>query len=58
MEKSVKETVDKVNNHREDGEEAIKRTSKVMPIDKRAIDERANKATGSVTPEPSNSQKE
>jgi hypothetical protein len=33
MEKSTKRAVDRVNNHREDGEEAIKRTSKVVPID-------------------------
>jgi hypothetical protein len=53
MEKSVKKAVDKVNNHREDGEQAIHRTSKVVPID-----ERTKKGTGSVTPEPSKSQRE
>ncbi len=33
MEKTTKRAVDRVNKHREDGEEAIKRTSNVVPID-------------------------
>jgi hypothetical protein len=33
MKKSSEDAAKKVTNHREDGEEAIKRTSKVMPID-------------------------
>lgn len=33
MEHTTKKAADRVNNHREDGEEAIKRTSKVVPID-------------------------
>jgi len=33
MEKTTKQAADDVNNHREDGEEAMKHTSKVVPID-------------------------
>lgn len=33
MEPTTKKAADKVNKHREDGEEAIKRTGKVVPID-------------------------
>lgn len=33
MGKSTDDTTNKVSNHREDGEEAIKRASKVVPID-------------------------
>ena len=33
MEHATKKAADKVNRHREDGEEAIKRTGKVVPID-------------------------
>jgi hypothetical protein len=47
MEKSTKDAAQQVNDHREDGEEAIKKTSKVMPIG-----DRTNKGTGSVNPEP------
>ena len=32
MEHTAKSAADQVNRHREDGEEAIKRTSKVVPI--------------------------
>ena len=33
MDHTTKKAADRVNNHREDGEEAIKRTSNVVPID-------------------------
>ena len=33
MDKSSDDAAKKVHNHREDGEESIKRTSKVVPID-------------------------
>lgn len=33
MEKTTKQAAERVNNHREDGEESIKRTGKVVPID-------------------------
>lgn len=33
MEHTTKKAADRVNKHREDGEEAIKRTSNVVPID-------------------------
>lgn len=33
MEKTTKRAADRVNNHREDGEEAVRRTGKVVPID-------------------------
>ena len=33
MERTTKKAADAVNRHREDGEEAIKRTSKVVPMD-------------------------
>jgi len=33
MKHTTKKAVDRVNNHREDGEEAIKRTNKVVPLD-------------------------
>lgn len=41
MEPNSKKAADRVIKHREDGEEAIKRSSKVVPID-------AGKNTGSV----------
>jgi hypothetical protein len=50
---STKDAVQQVNDHREDGEEAIKQTSKVMPIG-----DRTKKGTGSVTPEPPTSDHE
>ena len=33
MEQTTKKASDRVNQHREDGEEAMKRTGKVVPID-------------------------
>jgi hypothetical protein len=33
MDETTKDAAQKVHNHREDGEEAVKRTSKVVPID-------------------------
>ena len=33
MDHTTKKAADRVNKHREDGEEAIKRTSNVVPID-------------------------
>ena len=33
MDHTTKKAADRVNNHREDGEQAIKRTSNVVPID-------------------------
>lgn len=33
MEPTTKKAADRVNQHREDGEEAIKRTDNVVPID-------------------------
>jgi len=33
MEPTTKKAADRVHQHREDGEEAIKRTGKVVPID-------------------------
>ena len=33
MEPTTKSAADRVNKHREDGEEAMKRTSNVVPID-------------------------
>jgi len=33
MERATKRAAERVNQHREDGEEAIKHTSKVVPID-------------------------
>ena len=47
MEPTTKRAADDVNKHREDGEEAIKSTSKVVPIDAGRDRESVQASTGS-----------
>ncbi len=46
MDQATKKAADRVNQHREDGEEAIQRTSNVVPIDSGR-----NRETVQVTPD-------
>ena len=47
MEHTTKKAADRVNNHREDGEEAIKRTNNVVPIDSGRANESVQVTTDS-----------
>jgi hypothetical protein len=53
MDKSIDDPTKKVNNHREDGEQAIKRTSKAVPIDGSA---KQQESVESVSPDPNKSE--
>jgi hypothetical protein len=53
MDKSSDDSAKKVNSHREDGEDAIKRASKVVPIDGGA---KTTESVENVAPDPDESE--